>query len=257
MPGNEVVMDVLMNEKVRSTLVAMRDELVLLKKTQEELQETVEKQKEVLRLQGDHLKKSNDDLIMLLGSIVEYRDLESGEHVARVRKYTSILANDYLERFPDSGLTREKVDVIVAASPLHDIGKIAIPNEILLKPAKLEPEEFELIKSHTLTGCEIIEKIQGTWSEEYRQVGMEICHYHHERYDGNGYPEGISGEQIPLSAQLVAVADVYDALVSERVYKAAIHRDRAYRMIINGECGAFSPEMMTCFRHCREAMERV
>jgi putative two-component system response regulator len=113
------------------------------------------------------------------------------------------------------------------------------------------------MKSHTLSGCEMIESIKDTWSEEYKRVGMEISRYHHERYDGNGYPEGLVGDEIPISAQLVSVADVYDALVHERVYKNAYPKDRAFRMIINGECGTFSPQMLECLRNCRERMEAV
>jgi putative two-component system response regulator len=231
---------------------------------QNELKETVEEQNRQLKMQNmilqsqaEHLKKSNDKIVELLGTLVEYRDLESGEHISRVKKYTEILAREVMEQFPEYGLTEENVNVIVAASPLHDIGKIAIPNHILLKPGKLTEEEMEYMKSHTLCGCEMIENIEDTWSDEYKRISMEISHYHHERYDGNGYPEGLAGDQIPLSAQIVGVADVYDALVHERVYKDAIPKDLAFRMIIHGECGAFSPQMMSCFRSCRQKLEAV
>jgi putative two-component system response regulator len=167
------------------------------------------------------------------------------------------MANELMKQFPEYNLTEHDIKVIVAASPLHDIGKIVIPDKILFKPGKLNSEEFDYMKSHTLSGCEMIESIKDTWSEEYKRVGMEISHYHHERYDGSGYPEGLVGDEIPISAQLVSVADVYDALVHERVYKNAYPKDRAFRMIINGECGTFSPQLLECLRNCRERMEAV
>ncbi|MCD7836317.1 MAG: HD domain-containing protein [Lachnospiraceae bacterium] len=238
--------------------------MVSLFEYQNKLKEVIERQSarlklqnNMLRTQAELLKRRNDNIIALVGTLVEYRDFESGEHINRVKKYTELLANELMIKFPEYGLTEEKVNVIVAASPLHDIGKIVIPNQILQKPGKLTPEEYEYMKSHTLSGCEILENLNDLWSDEYKRVSMEICHYHHERYDGKGYPEGLSGEQIPISAQIVSVSDVYDALVHERVYKAAIPKDKAYEMIVNGECGVFSPHMLECLRGCREKMESV
>lgn len=145
----------------------------------------------------------------------------------------------------------------IVMGPLHDIGKIAISDTILLKPGKLTQKEFDCMKSHTISGCEILENLKDAWSKEYSRISMEICRYHHERYDGKGYPDGLKGEEIPISAQIVAVADVYDALVHERVYKAAIPKDESYEMIMNGECGAFSPEMLQCLTNCRKKMEEL
>ena len=113
------------------------------------------------------------------------------------------------------------------------------------------------MKSHTICGCEILENLKDAWSKEYGRVSMDICRYHHERYDGNGYPDGLKGDEIPLSAQIVAVADVYDALVHERVYKAAIPKNQAYEMIVNGECGLFAPELMLCLKKCKDKMEAL
>ena len=127
-----------------------------------------------------------------------------------------------MEDYPEYNLTSKQLNVIVSASALHDVGKIAIPDSILLKPGRLTKEEFEYMKEHTTKGCEIINNIRGVWSEEYAGASYEICRHHHERYDGRGYPDGLLGENIPISAQLVAVADVYDALVNERVYKLSL-----------------------------------
>lgn len=220
-------------------------------------QNTMKKQHRLLKLQSDRLMKNNETIIDALGDIVEYRNVESGEHIRRVKEYTKILATEAMKSFPEFGLTPERVSVIVTASPLHDIGKIALPDKILMKPGRLTDQEFEYIKSHTISGCEILDNMKGVWSEEYAKVCKEICHSHHERYDGSGYPDGLRGSEIPLSAQIVSIADVYDALTNERVYKDAIPKDHAFRMIINGECGIFSPKLMECLRNVRTEFENV
>lgn len=217
----------------------------------------ISEQYNLLKHQADQLAKSNVSIIEILGTIVEYRNLESGEHIQRVKSYTRILGEQLMEDYPEYNLTSKQLNVIVSASALHDVGKIAIPDSILLKPGRLTKEEFEYMKEHTTKGCEIINNIRGVWSEEYAKASYEICRHHHERYDGRGYPDGILGENIPISAQLVAVADVYDALVNERVYKSAFSADKAFNMIINGECGTFSPKLMDCFTKCRDRFESL
>lgn len=217
----------------------------------------ISEQYNLLKHQADQLAKSNVSIIEILGTIVGYRNLESGEHIQRVKSYTRILGEQLMEDYPEYNLTSQQLNVIVSASALHDVGKIAIPDSILLKPGRLTKEEFEFMKEHTTKGCEIINNIRGVWSEEYAKASYEICRHHHERYDGRGYPDGLLGENIPISAQLVAVADVYDALVNERVYKSAFSADKAFNMIINGECGTFSPKLMDCFTKCRDRFESL
>lgn len=217
----------------------------------------ISEQYNLLKHQADQLAKSNVSIIEILGTIVEYRNLESGEHIQRVKSYTRILGEQLMEDYPEYNLTSKQLNVIVSASALHDVGKIAIPDSILLKPGRLTKEEFEYMKEHTTKGCEIINNIRGVWSEEYAKASYEICRHHHERYDGRGYPDGLLGENIPISAQLVAVADVYDALVNERVYKSAFSADKAFNMIINGERGTFSPKLMDCFTKCRDRFESL
>lgn len=231
---------------------------------QEELEQKVEKQTETLRkqykmlqLQAEKLRQSKGNVIDILGTVVEYRNLESGEHIRRVKGYTRILAERFMQDYPDYGLTKEKIDVIVSASALHDIGKIAIPDSILLKPAKLTREEYEYMKSHTTRGCEILKKIKNAWDAEYGAVAYAICRHHHERYDGNGYPDGLKGEEIPISAQIVSIADVYDALVNERIYKSAFPKEKAFMMITTGECGVFSPRLLDCFWNVRKEFEKL
>lgn len=229
-----------------------------------QLEERVEEQTSVLRkayqalkIQAEKLRENNQQIIDMLGTVVEYRNLESGEHIKRVKGYTGILAECAMKEYPEYGLTEEKINTIVAASSLHDIGKITIPDGILLKPGRLTEDEYEYMKSHTIRGCELLDEIDQEWEPDYKKVSYEICRHHHERYDGKGYPDGLKGEEIPISAQLVSVADVYDALVNERCYKDAYSPDEAYRMIINGECGMFSPKLMEVFRKVRREFEEM
>lgn len=231
---------------------------------QNHLEQQVEKQTKLLKNQNDMLKRqaeklseTNSRIIDILGTVVESRNLESGEHVKRVKIFTKILGMFIYENYPEYGLTLERVEMISQAAALHDIGKIAIPDSVLLKPGRLTDEEFEEMKTHTIRGHEILETIDGIWEDEYQQTSIEICRHHHERYDGRGYPDGLKGEDIPLSAQIVSVADVYDALVSERVYKSAFTKEEAFNMIMEGKCGQFSPKILDCFSKARESFEQI
>ena len=202
------------------------------------------------------LSKINEEIITFIGNVVEARDMESGEHIERVKVLSYILGKTVMELCPEYGLTPERVKIISAASALHDVGKIMISDGILLKPDKLTPEEFELMKTHCVKGCELLKKAPVDWNREYLETGMEICRWHHEKWDGRGYPDGLKGDQIPISAQIVSVADVFDALVSKRIYKGAYSASIAYRMIMSGECGEFSEKMKTCLSMCKDEFER-
>jgi putative two-component system response regulator len=219
--------------------------------------ETLRTQYKLLQKQAKELKEKNENIIDILGTVVECRDMESGEHIQRVKEYTRILAEEMMQDYPEYGLTKHKIEIISSASALHDIGKIAIPDHILLKPGKLTAEEYEYMKSHTTRGCEVLNNIKGAWDEEYGKYSYEICRHHHERYDGRGYPDGLRADEIPISAQLVSIADVYDALVNERVYKDAIPLDKAFQMIMQGECGVFSPKLLEAFRKVRRQFEAL
>lgn len=224
--------------------------------TQVETQiDILQKQNEILQQQAYELEQSKLRIIDILGTVVEGRSLESGEHIRRVKGYTKMLAKKLAERYPEYNLTKDRIEMISNASALHDIGKIAIPDSILLKPAKLTKEEFEEMKTHSLKGSELLENIKGVWDEEYAKTSYEICRWHHEKYDGKGYPDGLKGEEIPISAQIVSVADVYDALVSVRVYKGAFTKQQAFDMIMAGECGQFSPKLMECFEEVKADFE--
>lgn len=215
------------------------------------------KQYEMLKLQAERLKRNNERIIDVFGTVVEYRNLESGEHIKRVKGFTEILARELMKEYPEYGLTEEEIRIITVASSLHDVGKIAIPDNILLKPGKLTEREFEYMKSHTTRGSELLDNFKDSWNEQFQKISYEICRHHHERYDGKGYPDGLAGEEIPISAQIVSIADVYDALVSERVYKKAFSKEEAFYMIINGECGVFSPKLLECLRNVRKKYEEL
>ena len=212
----------------------------------------LKEQEEAIRLQEKKIRQNNEFMIDALSSVVEFRSLETGEHIRRIKYFTRILSKYLMKYFPKYGLTPAMVDEIARASALHDIGKIGIPDAILLKPGRLTPEEYEIMKTHTTIGCDILEKFHENQTEDFYRYCYEICRYHHERWDGNGYPDHLVGDEIPISAQIVAVADVYDALVSPRVYKSVYANNEAFDMIMNGECGQFSPDIMECFGLAKE-----
>lgn len=219
------------------------------------LEELVKLQTSVLRMQALELQRMNERIIETLSNVVEFRNLESGDHVKRVKRFTNILARHVAQTCSEYGLDDESVAVITAAAAMHDVGKIAISDTILLKPGRLTEQEFEIMKTHTTKGCEILDMLGDIQQGEYGRASYDICRYHHERYDGGGYPEGLKGEAIPIAAQIVSVADVYDALVSERCYKSAYSPKKAYDMIMRGECGQFSPKLLSCLTRAREEFE--
>ena len=207
--------------------------------------------------QAETLRVANDTMVDALSSIIEYRSVESGQHIFRIRRFTHVLLEELALLCPEYGLTEAEIRIISSAAALHDIGKIAISDTILTKPGKLTDEEMEQMKAHAAIGCQILERIHTTTNEEYLRYAHNICRYHHERWDGSGYPEGLSGDDIPICAQVVALADVYDALTSKRVYKDAFSFDVAVNMIINGECGVFSPKLIECFKHIAPKFETL
>lgn len=216
------------------------------------MEERLKEQEEELRAQEKELRENNNFMIEMLSSVVEARSAESGEHTRRIKYFTRIMLKYLTKYFPKYGITSEQVDLICRASTLHDVGKIGIPDAILLKPGRLTPEEFEIMKSHTTIGCEILEKSYKDHNNPFYRYSYDICRYHHERWDGRGYPDHLKGEEIPIYTQIVAIADVYDALVSPRVYKSAYANNMAYDMIVNGECGQFAPDVLECFELAKQ-----
>jgi len=204
--------------------------------------------------QNEELESVGRDIIDFTADIIEERDSTSGSHVKRLKEYTKILAEELSRECPEYELDEMKIYEISMASVLHDIGKIAIPDSILLKPGKLTNEEFEVIKTHTTLGAKIVEKLPQSIDDAYKKYCREICLYHHEKYDGKGYPVGLVGDDIPISAQIVSLVDCFDALTNERPYKAALPGEMAIKMIVNGECGAFSDKMIKCLLNCKEKL---
>ncbi len=190
----------------------------------------------------------NDKMVEVLATVIEFRDCESGEHVKRIRGITARLLTEICSRYPEYYLEKSAIDKIAMASILHDVGKIAIPDSILQKPGRLTPEEFEIMKIHTVKGCDILAEIpEDIMDAEVYRYSYDICRHHHERWDGRGYPDGLKGDEIPIWSQAVSLADVFDALTSPRVYKAAFDYDTAIKMINNGECGVFNPKVLAVF----------
>lgn len=207
------------------------------------------KQRRLVQMVSDQIRareNNTDMLVGVLSHIVEFRNGESGAHVRHIRIITELLLHRLLEISSQYPITAEQQDNIPLASALHDIGKIGIDEKILNKPGKLTPEEFEVIKTHSMLGAEMLHQLEDFNEQPLLQTAYEITRWHHERWDGRGYPDGLKGDAIPISAQLVALADVYDALTSERCYKKAFSHEKAVQMILNGECGAFNPLLLQC-----------
>lgn len=207
--------------------------------------------------QSARARDANAAIIDMLSSVIEYRSLESGQHIRRIRMFTRILLEDVAENYQVYNLDARKIRLITDASSLHDIGKIAIPDRILNKPGRLTEEEFEIMKTHTLQGCALLADLDRLRDQEYFDYAYQICRYHHERWDGRGYPDGLKGDSIPICAQVVAIADCYDALTTDRVYKKAIPPSQAFTMILNGECGKFAPRLLECFKNVRDEFARL
>lgn len=182
-----------------------------------------------------------DMMINILSTVMEMKNGESGLHILHINTITRILTENLLHLTDKYTFTKSDIQLICVASSLHDIGKMAIPDEIINKPGKLTPEEFEIMKTHSEQGAKMLESLTEYKDERLMKFAYDICLYHHERYDGNGYPAGLKGEEIPVWAQIVSVADVFDALISDRVYKKAYTPEKALEMIVNGECGLFNP----------------
>ncbi len=217
----------------------------------------IQKQNSVLRQQTKKLNHVNEILIDSLSNIVEFRNMESKQHIKRIREYSLCLGQSVMKLYPEYELTAEKLVQIGWASSLHDIGKIAIPDSIILKPAKLTVDEFELIKSHTTKGAEIIQHRVRLNDRAIFEYAYDIARHHHEKYDGKGYPDGLKGDEISIAAQIVSLSDVYDALTSKRVYKVAYDSDRAYQMILNGHSGTFSPKLLKAFTEVKPRFESI
>lgn len=209
------------------------------------------KQKRLIKLVTEQIsekEKMSNVMINILSHIVEFRNGESGMHVLHVQLFTQLLLKQLVKITDKYKLTESDISIISRASALHDIGKISIPDEILNKPGRFTDEEFAIMKNHSMAGAEMLDDIAAYKDEPLVKAAYQICRWHHERYDGRGYPDGLKGDEIPIAAQIVAIADVYDALTSERVYKKAYSHEKAVDMILNNECGVFNPLLIECLK---------
>lgn len=196
-----------------------------------------------------------DKMLYLLGCIIEFRNPENAHHLLRMQGIIRIMGTEMIKLYPELQLTPEKVELIVAYCPLHDIGKAAIPDSVLLKPGRFTNDEYEYMKSHTLRGIELADEFSGLFHPDKEAMVRNMIRSHHEKYDGGGYPDGLIGDEIPIEAQLISIADTYDSLVSDKVYKKGFPKDVAFNMINAGECGVFPPKILETLKVCREKIE--
>ncbi|MBS6705736.1 MAG: response regulator [Lachnospiraceae bacterium] len=221
--------------------------------TKEQLRETVEHQAEIIEEKVKEVNALSRNVIETLALAIEFRSGETGQHIQNIYQLTRILLRALREKgYPGCELSDEQIEQIATASMMHDIGKIAIPDSILNKPGRLTPEEYEEMKIHTLKGAEMIERMPNVEQNPVFSYAYDICRHHHERWDGSGYPDHLAGEENSIWAQIVALADVYDALVSRRCYKEPFEKEKAVQMISSGECGMFNPELVEVFFKIQE-----
>ena len=248
------VMDVILKPVVPYVVQRRVNSVVELFRARKILGNKVEQQQSELLLQAQKIIQLNEGMIEALSTAIEFRSGESGAHVRRIHDITY-----FLLRHTDlgAGLTEETIKYIALASIMHDVGKIAIPDSILNKPGKLTPEEYEIIKTHTTQGAEMLKKIPQLRAHESYIYAYDIARHHHERWDGRGYPDGLKGNDISIWAQIVSLADVYDALVNKRCYKRAFSRQEALRMIRENECGVFNPLLLDRFFSVEDKIARL
>ncbi len=214
-------------------------------------------QANMLKEQSTKMDTMNFELVELLVAAIESRDMESGQHIKRIKYFTKALTDVVVKECPEYNISAIQAEYIFLASSVHDIGKIAIPDAIMLKPGRLSKEEFEIMKTHTTHGAQLLDMLEEIGDSQYSRYCRDIALYHHERWDGKGYPKGLKGDDIPISAQIVSVADCYDALTSDRPYKNALSHEEAVELIMNGACGAFSEHLMECFRLALPEFQKI
>lgn len=238
------VMDIILKPVVPFMVERRINSVIELFRSRKALSDEVVRQQSEIMKQSHQILQLNMGMVESLATAIEFRSGESGAHIRRIRSITKLM----LEQTElGNGFSRDDIEQIAHAAMMHDVGKIAISDVILNKPGKLTDEEFEIMKSHTIQGAELLEKIPQMKDHKAFKYAYDIARHHHERWDGKGYPDGLNGDEISLWAQIVSIADVYDALVSKRVYKDAYAVNKAVEMICGGECGEFNPRILTAF----------
>ncbi len=229
------------------------------KKLQDKLTQMNDQLEQLVEERTIEIMLTRNAAIFGFAKLAEYRDPETGSHLERIRNYTKILA-DELKNFPQfqEEVDDEFVTTIFQSSPLHDIGKVGIPDEILLKPGGLTREEFKIMKSHVTIGGDSLASTGKLFGDDsFLSMGRDIAYHHHEKWNGKGYPNGLKGEQIPLPARIMALADVFDALVSKRVYKEAMSLENARDIILAGEGEHFDPDIVKAFRNIEDSFAGI
>lgn len=249
------VADIITKPFISQVVLKRVENIYKMQKSKQQVKDMLDNSNKQLLEQKRLLGEFYDKFTDAISNVIEFRGFSTDKHIHHVKGITMILARAYMQMYPEDGLTEDGMETIIRAASIHDIGKIAIPESILLKPGKLTNDEMEVMKSHTTKGCEILEYLGEIQDQKQYKVSYDVCRYHHERYDGKGYPDGLVGDDIPLSAQLVAIADVYDGLVSERIYKQSYSKDKAYVKVVTGECGQFNPKILECFKKSRNTIE--
>ena len=241
------------------------DNAIELFSTRKSLQLKVERQSvdimiknEKLRAHANRLMRANEQVSNILHNVMDYRDCDSAGHLDRVMGYTMALAQEVAESCPSLGITRDQVNALGQASALHDIGKVAVPDSILFKVGKLTDDEFAVMEAHTVCGYNLIrEPLEDLSDDDFARFSLEVVRSHHERWDGSGYPDGLKEREIPVSAQITALADVYDALTSKRPYKGPCSHEEAVQTILSGGCGVFSNVMMSVFEKVSPSFPQI
>lgn len=248
------VMDVISKPVIPYVVQRRVNSVVELFQARRQLGAKVQQQQEELLRQAQQLAQMGMGMVEALATAIEFRSDESGEHVRRIHDITCYL----LRSTPlGEGLSEEEIDLIGVAAITHDVGKISIPDAILNKPGRLTPEEYDLMKTHTVKGAQLLSKIPQMREHSAYRYAYDIALHHHERWDGRGYPDGLVGDQTPIWTQIVALADVYDALVSKRCYKDPFAASEAMEMILQGKCGAFNPELLRYFRQAEPSLSQL
>ncbi|MCH5185878.1 MAG: HD domain-containing protein [Oscillospiraceae bacterium] len=230
--------------------------IVELFRSREQLQDECFRQQDMLHEQALEIQSLNHSMIETLATAIEFHSCESGEHVRRIRDITNYMMNTLSHLHPDIyNFDDNQIELVSTAAVLHDVGKIAISDVILNKPGRLTDEEFEIMKTHTLRGCDLLHNIPKIEESPIYEYAYDICRHHHERWDGRGYPDRLKGDEISIYAQIVSIADVYEALTSKRVYKPAFTHEKAFEMILNGECGQFNPILLEGFKEISDKLK--
>ncbi len=248
------VMDVISKPVVPYVVLRRVQSVVELFEARKRLRATVKDQQSELVRRAQQIAELNMGMLEALSTAIEFRDGESGEHVRRIHDITSLRLT---QTEMGAGLTPAEIELIATAAIMHDVGKIAIPDAILNKPGRLTPEEYEIMKTHTLRGAEMLERIPQLRENEAYPYAYDIARHHHERWDGRGYPDGLKGDEISTWAQIVSLADVYDALSCKRVYKKAFDRATVLEMIRTGQCGVFNPKLLDAFFAVEPLLHRL